>query len=91
MSRGPSIGFLSGDAEVEFSDGEKRDLDDYVTSTDISILLGVGAERPVGNNTAFVVLRYVAGLSDVAEDDDVEAKTKGVQVMVGFKFRLGGS
>ncbi len=90
VEAGPSIGFLSS-AEVEFGDGDEIDIENQVKSTDFSIVFGGGAELPVGNNSAFVVFRYAAGLSNVGEDadDDDDLKTKGI--MFGFKVPIGNN
>ncbi len=47
---------------------------------------------PLGNNTVFVEGRYSLGLSDINDDssDDTKIKTKGIQIMAGFTFPLGG-
>ncbi len=90
VEAGPSIGFLSS-AEVEFSDGDSIDIKDDLTGTDISLVFGAGANVPVGNNTFFGALRIATGLSNIDDGTDAgdELKTKGFQVLFGFKLPLG--
>ena len=87
---GPSIGFR-GSAEIEFSDGDTQDIDDDLSSTDVSVVFGIGAEVPVASNQAFALVRYAAGLSDIANEDEVEARTNGIQILLGFKLPIGGN
>jgi opacity protein-like surface antigen len=90
VEAGPSIGFLS---KAEWQVGEKtEDIQETVKSTDFSGSFGAGIDLGVGNFTAFAGARYSMGLSDIIDQTDgtEEVKTKGVQVLVGFKVPLGG-
>ena len=83
---GPTVGWLLS-AEV---DGE--DIKDDVKSIDFGIAFGGGVSLPMGNNTVFVEGRYSLGLTDINDDptDDTKFKTKGIQIMAGITFPLGG-
>ncbi len=83
---GPTVGWvLSFEA-----DGE--DVKDDIKSIDFGLAFGGGVSLPMGNNTIFVEGRYSLGLSDINDDssDDTEIKTKGIQIMAGITFPLGG-
>ncbi len=83
---GPTVGFLLS-AKVE-----DESVKDDVKSIDFGLAFGGGVSLPMGNNTVFVEGRYSLGLSDINDDssDDTEIKTKGIQIMAGITFPLGG-
>jgi len=73
-------------------DMEEQDIKDDIKSIDFGLAFGGGVSLPMGNNTVFVEGRYSLGLSDINDDssDDTEIKTKGIQIMAGITFPLGG-
>ncbi len=83
---GPTIGYLLSAKQDE------TDIKDDVKSIDFGLTFGGGVSLPMGNNTVFVEGRYSLGLSDINDDssDDTKIKTKGIQIMAGFTFPLGG-
>ena len=90
---GPSFGFLSKAEEVISLDAEEQTLDvkDDFESTDLSILFGGGVDVPMGSATFFLDGRYAIGLTDISMAEDESVKTKGFQIALGAKFRIGGS
>ncbi len=87
---GPTVGYLLS-AKVK-DDMEEQDIKDDVKNIDFGLAFGGGVSLPMGNNTFFVEGRYSLGLSDINDDssDDTEIKTKGIQIMAGITFPLGG-
>jgi opacity protein-like surface antigen len=97
---GPVIGFnMSSSLNAPGLDVE---TDGIVKSTDFGLGFGAGVSFPAGNNSLFIEGRYALGLADVAKAgaielmgeqlavDDVEIKTRGIQLMAGITFPLGG-
>jgi len=62
-------------------------------STDLGVNFGAGVQFPVGKNHIFIEGQYNLGLVDVAnetsDDEEIEVKTKGIQIKLGFIFPLG--
>jgi len=87
---GPTVGYLLS-AKVK-DDMEEQDIKDDVKNIDFGLAFGGGVSLPMGNNTFFVEGRYSFGLSDINDDssDDTKIKTKGIQIMAGITFPLGG-
>ncbi|MCH8019850.1 PorT family protein, partial [candidate division KSB1 bacterium] len=87
---GPTVGWVLS-AKVK-DDMEEQDIKDDVKNIDFGLAFGGGVSLPMGNNTVFVEGRYSLGLSDINDDssDDTEIKTKGIQIMAGITFPLGG-
>ena len=84
---GPTVGFLLS------AKAEDEDVKDDVKSIDFGLAFGGGVSLPMGNNTLFVEARYSLGLSDInddPDDPDTSIKTKGIQIMAGITFPLGG-
>ncbi len=85
---GPQIGFTAK-AESEFSGGgesETEDVSEFISGTDISIGAGVGYRL---TNGVFFQARYMFGVSDVADDDDVFGDTATNSVLslsAGYSF-----
>jgi hypothetical protein len=101
---GPTIGLLlSSDlgAKAQGVSGSIS-IKDQTEFLDFGIALGAGVSFPAGSNTIFVEGRYALGLSDIygdfstlagvegVEDANLDAKTKGIQIMGGITFPLGG-
>jgi len=88
---GPTVGYLLS-AKVK-DDMEEQDIKDDVKNIDFGLAFGGGVSLPMGNNTLFVEARYSLGLSDInddPDDPDTSIKTKGIQIMAGITFPLGG-
>ena len=84
---GPTFGYLLSAKQDE------TDIKDDVKSIDFGLTFGGGVSLPMGNNTVFVEGRYTLGLSDINDDSGPDAdkiKTKGIQIMAGITFSLGG-
>ncbi len=88
---GPTVGYLLS-AKVK-DDMEEQDIKDDVKNIDFGLAFGGGVSLPMGNNTLFVEARYSLGLSDInddPDDPDTSIKTRGIQIMAGITFPLGG-
>ena len=72
---------------------DEDDIKDDVKNIDFGLAFGGGVSLPMGNKTVFVEGRYSLGLTDINDDSDPDAdkiKTKGIQIMAGITFPLGG-
>jgi hypothetical protein len=99
---GPTIGFALS-SKFEFSAlGNTIDIDIDHASTELGLAFGGGVSFPVGSGSFFVEGRYGLGLTDIVKDDviefmgeqspvEVDVKTRGVQLMAGMTFPLGGN
>lgn len=90
LMAGPTIGFL---LSAKVSNGEEVDIKDDTKSIDIGLGFGAGVSFPAGNNSVFVEGRYALGLTNInddPDDPDTEVKNKGIQVIAGITFPLGG-
>lgn len=93
---GPSIGFLLAATETEEAQGQSTDVDikDQLSSTDIGLLFGAGAEFKVAPLVALTLdARYSLGLTDLSKTVPGEVahrsiKTTGIQILVGVLFHL---
>ncbi len=104
LMAGPTIGFnLSSKVNLSaLGFSLETDADKLTKSTDFGLAFGAGVSFPAGTSSIFVEGRYALGLSDIAEAgtlefmgeslpfDDVNVKTKGIQIMGGITFPLGG-
>jgi hypothetical protein len=87
LHAGPQFGFLaSAKAELEGNgDSIEEDVKDQFKGTDFGFGIGAGANFGKLNAT----LRYVAGLSSIADDGDVDAKNSLIQLSLGYRI-FGG-
>jgi hypothetical protein len=86
LEAGPQIGFLVS-SEVE-SDGVSVDVEDYFSSTDFGVNLGVGYKFI---NGLFLQGRYNLGLSNVWDSEEFDSgdekiKNSVIQLSIGFMF-----
>jgi hypothetical protein len=97
---GPTMGFLLSAKTTLKASGqgvnidEEEDIKEFLKSTDFGLNFGAGISFPAGNNAIFVEGRYGLGLTNInddPDDPDTDVKTKGIQVMGGITFPLGGS
>ena len=100
---GPTIGYLlSSNLEVTVL-GVKvidEDVKEETKNLDYGVIIGAGVSFQMGNTSVFVEARYALGLVDVSdlEEEDIEEdvpnleelKTKGIHIMAGVTFPLGG-
>jgi opacity protein-like surface antigen len=100
---GPTIGFNLSSKLGLRAPGFSAEIDakEIVKSTDFGLAFGAGVSFPAGASSIFVEGRYALGLSDIAQAgtlelegeelpfEEVEVKTKGVQLMAGIAFPLG--
>jgi len=86
------------DATIDVGIGE-ADITDIYQSTTLGALFGAGVMVPVGRHFLTCEIRYTQGLEDmiVRDGDESEAgldspsvKYRGLTLMVGFLFSLGG-
>lgn len=75
IEAGPQFNFLT---KAEF-DGD--DYKDQLKKNDISACFGAGVNLPMGFNGG---LRYVLGLSNISDVEDVEIKNRVLQIYVGW-------
>lgn len=82
---GPQVGFLlSAKAKMESgSSSATEDIKEYLKGTNLSFSLGAGWEA---ENGLGVDLRYNLGLSNIADDEDADLKTKSLQLSVFYTF-----
>lgn len=88
---GPEVGF-NVTHKMKYEDGQSydRDVDDW-ESVDLAVNFGGGVAVPVGPGDAVLDLRYNLGLTDMNGADtqgDPSAKLNGLQIMVGYNYRL---
>ncbi|MEO7274593.1 MAG: porin family protein [Vicinamibacterales bacterium] len=83
---GPAIGFkLRARSRASFGGTSvEEDVSDQVTSTDLSIVGGVGYHR----GRLSIEGRYAWGVSDIDKDtaDDVTIRTRGISFLAGWRF-----
>ena len=85
---GPQVGFLMS-AKYDFKIGGvegDEDIKESFKGTNFSVALGAGYRM---SNGFGIGARYNLGLSNIADEDDADLKTRGFQVGVSFLF--GGS
>lgn len=78
---GPQFGFLA-ESEIK-SESSERELDSE-NFNNFDMAVGLGAEYKF--NKFFLYGRYNAGLTDVYENENVEAKNSVIQAGIGFMF-----
>lgn len=101
---GPAIAFILS-SDLELSGGGitvKGDASDITKSTDFTIGFGGGVNIHLESISVFIEGRYALGLSDVAKAGEIKAdglteqvpdadlKTRGILIMGGVAFPLGG-
>ena len=70
--------------------------DSFIRDMEVSAVIGVGLEFPVGRNHITAELRYRQGLLNAAQDDIADNglprrfRFAGIQLTAGFLFSLGG-
>jgi len=103
---GPTIGFnLSHELQFSaFEQDFENNLKKLTKPIDFGLGFGAGVSFPISNISIFIESRYRLGLSDVTETGVVEeagfdpiefgerldVNTKGIQIMLGITFPLGG-
>lgn len=90
LMAGPTIGYLL--SAKSSSEGNEEDVKDQIKDLDFGLDFGAGVSFPAGNNSVFVEGRYALGLSNINDDpqDPTDIKNKGIQIMAGITFPLGG-
>ena len=103
---GPTVGFnLSSDLQFSAFDQDfENDIEKLTRRLDFGLGFGAGVSFPISNTSIFIESRYMLGLSDFTEAGVVEEagfepiefgerldlRTKGIQIMLGITFPLGG-
>jgi hypothetical protein len=99
LMAGPTLGLRLSARETGTLSigGVQQEIDEDVkvnTRTfDFGLGFGAGVSFPLGNNFVFLEGRYALGLSNISddpEDPDAKIKTRGIQIMTGIAFPLGG-
>ncbi len=86
---GPQVGILMA-AKQDFKIGGisgDEDIKDDLKGVNFSVAIGAGYRLPNGFGFG---ARYTLGLSNIADADDADLKTRGFQVGVSFLFGGGG-
>jgi opacity protein-like surface antigen len=92
---GPTIGYLLS-AKGKVTGGGysgEEDIKDETKSLDFGLAFGAGVSVPVSNHPIFLEARYAMGLTNInddPDDPDTDVKTKGIQILAGITFPLGG-
>ena len=91
---GPSFAFnigctLSGESEGVSVDADCEDFGFDLKSTDIGATLGGGLEFPMGPGALLVEGRYNFGLSNIADFEDADVKTRTAAILAGYSIPLG--
>jgi opacity protein-like surface antigen len=101
---GPRIGFIlnaKAESNIPGLKGEV-DFDELVESTDLGLTIGGGLNFQLERVSLFIEGQYAFGLTDVFKGGTVEfngipavydnddVKTRGIQIMSGITFPLGG-
>ncbi|MEO1261413.1 MAG: porin family protein [Bacteroidota bacterium] len=86
---GPTLGYaISGSIEV---DGDSESIDDWdaFNRFEIGASVGAGAGIPAGNGQVFLDVRYLLGLTNLADtDDDITVRNSGLNLSVGYMANL---
>jgi len=106
LMAGPTIGFnLSHELQFSaFEQDFENNLKKLTRPIDFGLGFGAGVSFPISNTSIFIESRYRLGLFDIAEAGVVEeagfdpiefgerldVNTKGIQIMLGITFPLGG-
>ena len=98
IAAGPVIGFgLGGTISAEVNgQKEEEDIDferDGLKKSDFGLSIGAGVGFGAGPGQVVVDLRYILGLSNIADLEDGEdgsIKNRGFGIGVGYMFPIGG-
>jgi hypothetical protein len=92
VAGGLDLGFLSK-AHLS-SGGLDRDVKSYFNETDLGALVGFGVVFPIGSSRLTTDLRYVQGLTNLADKMigglPERFHTFGMQLTAGILFPIGG-
>jgi hypothetical protein len=107
ITAGPSFGFIStaelalnlkgtipafeGEPAENFDITETEDIKEELSSMDMSFLLGLGVDVPMGSANYFMDARYAFGMTNLVSDGDGSIKSKGLQISAGARFPIGGN
>jgi hypothetical protein len=85
---GPQLGFLVAAKEKYEAggDSQENDIKDELKGADFGFGLGVGANFGKLNAT----IRYVAGLSSIVDEGDIDVKNSLIQLSLGYRI-FGGN
>lgn len=85
---GPSFGYAISGKNKAGDDSEDIDFDEEgYERFEVSGVIGAGVSLPVMNESAlFIDIRYILGITNIAEDEDFSAKNTGFNIGVGIIF-----
>lgn len=94
LMAGPSFAFKAGCSLEGESEGVEVDIDCEdagfdLKSTDIGATIGGGLEFPMGPGALLIEGRYNFGLTNIADAEDADVKTRTAAVMAGYSIPLG--
>lgn len=96
---GPTVGLLLSNKVSIKASGlgvnveDEQDLKDESKSIDFGVTFGAGLTFAAGSNSVFFEGRYALGLTNLNDDPNdpnTDIKSKGIQIMGGITFPLGG-
>ena len=54
--------------------------------TDFSLVFGAGVAFPIGESALDLEVRYALGLRNLDEEEDIDAKSRAIVILAGFRF-----
>lgn len=88
---GPTFGYATNGEITENNVTVDLDFDDdSYRRWEVGINAGGGVGLNLGNIGLFGDIRYLFGLSNLSDEDEVTARNKGFNLSAGLLFRLGG-
>jgi hypothetical protein len=84
LQAGPIFDFLLS-AKAEYDSGDE-DIKEYLKGLDFGFGLGLGYDLPLGLSFDARYLMGLSNISDDSESEDLDIKTTGFQITIGFAF-----
>lgn len=86
LAAGPSYSYLLsgevGDIEIDFDEEDTFERGDWTAT------FAAGVQLPLGKSYLFVDARYLLGLTDINEDEDVEVRNRSYAFSAGIMLPL---
>lgn len=86
LGAGPSYSYLLsgeiGDIEIDFDDEDTFKRGDWTAT------FAAGVQLPLGESYLFVDARYLLGLTDVNDNEDIEVRNRSYAISAGIMFPL---
>lgn len=82
---GPQLSFVNSvTQEVETT---TTDISDLIEDRDLGLVFGAGFERALSSGSLVADVRAVIGMRNLNRQDSPSLKSRGVQLLVGYRFR----